>query len=506
MKNKPIIIALFVLLYIAIGLYTLPNMMAVYIVGDLGGSNDIATYVVSFYGLGNALGLVLGRQILSRFGMSKSILFLLILLTISHWLCATSPTYFLFLLYRVFQGIICGPFFILIFHMFSLIIPQEKKATTTSIIITLFTIVPVISACWGALLAYNYLWQWAYYINIPIALFLAAFLYPRLKPFDERTQKPSFNWVGYIFYSIGLTFLFLALVTGQQLDWFRSPLIIAFLLIGTTSFGFYLLQDYSHPFPVLELKLLKKPAFSFAMVNIAVLFAAYFAMIILLALWLNLYASYTPIWIGILLGAMAITGVFPVILFRHRFFSNTDTRIPLAIAITFFAISCIHTMNFNIDIDMGRIAVSRLIAGLGLAFFLPPLFRLAFRNFPEEKASIILIFFQVFRAIGSGLGVAVFTTIWQRRRVFFHERLGENLTPFSEEVKDFFLRAKEFQLQDLKASEQLEIYLDRQSTSLALNDCFYLMAIILIVLMLVLCATLLLKTEPFFPEKQKANQ
>lgn len=141
------------------------------------------------------------------------------------------------------------------------------------------------------------------------------------------------------------------------------------------------------------------------------------------------------------------------------------------------------------DINFSRIAFSRGLAGVGLALFLSPLFQLSVNTFPETKLAECICFFHISRLLGSGLGVALFLILWHRREVFFHLRLGSSLTAFSQETQQFLERAKLLHIQGKHASAQLNFYLTRQATALALDDCFYLMgwmALILLIFLIVI--------------------
>lgn len=473
-------IALFCTLFSVIFNYTLTIMASPYIVGDLGGSNDTATYTVSFFALGNALGLPLGRNLLSRIGTARFLVTAMLLFAFFSWTCSMAPNYPFFNASRFLQGFVSGPFYALSFHLFQTLQPKEKKDLFTSISLIIFTIGPVVGACWGGWIAYEWDWRWLFYINLPLKLFLAWFLWHRLKGFDSIVPaKTSFDGIGYASFFVGVVCLGFTVIMGQELDWFRSHLIIALTAIGSVSLLFFILWDFNHPSPILFLGLLKNFVLTFALFNLAILFSVYFGTVILLALWLNLWVNYTPDWIGVLLGTMAIAGLFPLFLVQDKM-RKIDNRIYLALAIVLLAISCIHTMTFNVDINFGRIAFSRILAGFGLALFLAPIFRLCFFNIPEEKMLHVLGLFQVTRALSSGLGASVYATIWLRRQVFYHERLGSKLTATSPQTQEFFAKAEEVQLHGLNADAQLEYYLEREATSLALDDCFYLMTWILI--------------------------
>lgn len=496
-------IALFATLFSVIFNFTLSMMASPYITGDLGGSNDIATYTVSFFALGNALSIPLGKYFIARIGARRLLTIALLLFTLFSLACATSGTYFLFNACRFLQGFSSGPIYAIGFYLFSSLQPKEKKGLFSSITLMIFTVTPVIGACWGGWIAYEWHWSWPFYGNIPPLLFLAWYLRRQLKNFAEEQAAPSFDAIGYSSYFISIFSLSFVVIMGQELDWFRSNLIIALTAIGLPLLLFFILWEIHTPEPLLELSLLKRTAFSFALFNLSILFSAYFGMVILLSLWLKLWVNYTPNWIAILLAIMALTGLFPVFLIDKRI-ARIDNRIFLALAILLLAISCFHTMVFNVDINFGRIAVSRLLAGLGLALFLAPLFRLSFHAVSNSNLPNVLNLFQITRALSSGLGASIYDCIWLRRQAFFHDRLGSNLTENSAETLEFFAKANAIGLHGDRADAQLEYYLQRQATALALDDCFYLMAWILIGLLITFLFTFLTKPGTFVTVETEA--
>ena len=491
--SSSLFFALFCVLFSVIFNYTLSIMASPYIVADLGGSRDTASYTVSFFAIGNALGVPLGRGFMKQIGPARFLVIAILLFTFFSWMCAIAPNYPFFNAARFLQGFVAGPFYALGFYFFSLLQPKEKKALFTTISITIFTITPVLGACWGGVIAYEWKWSWAFYFNIPFLLLLAGYLHYRLKGFDNQPRgEHSFDGVGYLTFFIGVFFLSFVVIMGQELDWFRSNLIVALVVIGLPCLFFFIFWELNHPHPVLCLRLLEKPALSFALFNLAILFSAYFGMVVLLSLWLKFWANYTPDWIAALLGIMALTAFFPIFIINTKM-SRIDDRIYLGLAIVLLTLSCFYTTTFNVDIDLQRISISRLLAGLGLALFLAPIFRLSFRSIPNEETLHVLGLFQVVRALSSGLGASIYATIWLRRQVFFHDRLGSKITNASTETQEFFSNARQLGLSGDHANAQLEYYLEREATSLALDDCFYLMAWILIGLLITFLFTFVSK-------------
>ncbi len=117
---------------------------------------------------------------------------------------------------------------------------------------------------------------------------------------------------------------------------------------------------------------------------------------------------------------------------------HIDPRFWIALATLLLAISCFYTTTFDIEIDFERIAISRIIAGFGLALFLPPIFQILSECYCPSDWIDTFEIFQSLRNLSGGLGASIFTIIWERRSIFYHERLGEKLTISSEQTNRFF--------------------------------------------------------------------
>jgi DHA2 family multidrug resistance protein len=468
-------------------------MAGVYIVSDLGGDNLIGIYSVSFYSIGNAITIPLGKILGNRFGLARPLAGCLILFAICSYFCALAPNYLMFVIGRCLVGLASGPLYVLVMRA----LPQ--KGFVASINVTLFIAAPIIGAAFGGWIAYDYNWRWLFFINVPISLILAFWIWITLEDFSVRIKR-LFDWRGYFFYAIGIFCLGFALTTGQQFDWFRSLLITIPFIIGVFFLPFSVIHTFYHPYPVMNFRLFKNKIFSFAVLNLGILFSAYFGMIILLALWLRLDANYTPLWIGALFACMAAVLFLPAILIHKKM--HCDCRILLVLSLLFLAWSSFNTETFNVQINFGRIVFSRVLAGIGIALFLPAVFRMSYHTFSSKHTEKVVEIFQVVRSVFSGIGAALYTILWQRRFTFYHERLGSDLTAFSQKTQTFFANAKERGITGKTVYSQLDYFLQREANALALEECFYLMGLIMLGLLFLCLLTLFWRKEGFFPEKK----
>ena len=500
-----ILYVLMLALIIVVFNLTVPLLAGLYIVSELGGNSFQTSYGVTFFCLGNIVGLPFGNPAHTQLGPISLFVLCLILMGFCSWHCAVATNYFSFVLFRFFEGVASGPLLILVsYTLIPLLAPEKDPRFVFSLFLATFTFIPSFSGAYGYWIAYYYTWRFPFYSNILICLFLITYVGFGYRKYNDqpRSENVHFDAIGYLYYVISIVFIGTVLTVGQELDWFRSDLIIFLTIVGSISLVFFILRSLSVQYPILELRLLKQFYFSFGLLHVAILFATYFGMVILLGLWLKLYVNYTPNWIALIIGTMALGTWVPIAIN----YLAKDTRKPLAVALVFLALSSFYTTYFNVDIDFNRLAFSRILAGVGLALFLQPLFRLSTKTILPTHLPDALSFFHLARLLGSGLGASLFVILWHRRQVFFQSRLGSRLTDFSEITTQFFERAKLHYLQGKQALAQLDFYLERQATALALDDCFFLMGWIIVALIIFVTFTFLFVSRPILYDKPSVEK
>ncbi|MBS0628562.1 MAG: MFS transporter, partial [Verrucomicrobia bacterium] len=184
--------------------------------------------------------------------------------------------------------------------------------------------------------------------------------------------------------------------------------------------------------------------------------------------------DYTPLWIALLLLHM-IFAAFLLYIFVLRWMEKTHPFLPVLLSTLCFAISSFYSAYFNAEINFGRIALARVLAGFGLAFFFFPLIKIALDSVPLEKKAQGMSIIQSFRVLSSSFGIAFYSTLWIRRKVFYNDRLGSSLTETSELTNSFLAKLSLFGQKGLAAKELLNEGLSKQATALGLGDCFYFM-------------------------------
>jgi DHA2 family multidrug resistance protein len=163
-------------------------------------------------------------------------------------------------------------------------------------------------------------------------------------------------------------------------------------------------------------------------------------------------------------------------------------------------ISFIHFSHFNLDTDYRHYAMARALQGLGYAFFFVPLSVIAYSQLSpaqNNKASSLTNFF---RNWGGSFGIALVTTMTERRQDFHQSIVGGNLassSPFLQQsVRQTaaYLQAHGFSHADSLNAAYARYYnqLQDQTKLLAFMDCFFVLGVVTLIV-----APLILFTKKF---------
>lgn len=445
--------------------YAIANVSIPYIAGDLAVSNDQGTYVITSFAVGNAIGLAMTGWLTKKVGENRLIIISIALFTLFSWACGLSINLNMLVISRFIQGLVSGPIIPL---GQSLIIKHGTLETRTrdlSIWSTIVITAPVLGPILGGYISYWYVWSWIFYINIPVGIFCVITLYAILWKRPQTTEKAPNDITGMILLAIGVSCLQILLDKGQQWDWQNSERIWMLSIGSIIAFTLLIIWELGHDYPFLNLRLFSIPSFSLSIICLAVSYGTYFGTIVLIPLWLQEYMGYTAEWAGF---AVAPLGIGPILfsLITPKIMQKLGNVRTLLISFFIFGIGSLCNVFFTTDVDIFHIALVRFIFGFGFVFYMNPLISMSIQHIREDSLPAATGIFHFVRSMVGGIGTSLFTTLWARRTIFHHERVGSSLTPFNPMTP---------QATDKSSLMQLNNSLDLQASMLALNDAFYIM-------------------------------
>jgi DHA2 family multidrug resistance protein len=144
----------------------------------------------------------------------------------------------------------------------------------------------------------------------------------------------------------------------------------------------------------------------------------------------------------------------------------------------------------NLDISPGQVVWPRVAVIVGLAICFAPANVAAYLYTPMELRGAAVGLLSLLRNEGGSVGTSLSQALQDHREQFHTLRLGEYLDPFNPAVHSFTEQSQAFLLQqtgDLVAARELawqalETLRQQQASALAYFDCFWVFAMVMLLL------------------------
>jgi MFS transporter, DHA2 family, multidrug resistance protein len=489
---------------------SIANVSLPYIAGGLGRSYDEVTWILTTYLVANAVVLPMSAWLSRVFGRKNYYMACVALFTITSFFCGIAPSLNIMLLARVMQGIGGGGLAPVEQAILVDTFPPAKRAAAFALYTVAIVTAPAIGPVLGGWITDNYNWRWVFFINIPvglISLFLTnRFVHDPPSYAEERKTvrkggKLQIDGIGIALIALGSAALEVLLDRGQIDDWFGSTFILWMFVIGVGCLTGAVFWELRHPDPVIDFRLLKIRNFAIANVFYFVFGLGLFASTTMIPQILQTLYGYRAIDAGLVLGpgAFVITVLAPVgAQLVQR--GIVRPRILLFGAVMVVGLSFLHYSHFNLQTDYNHYALARGLQGFGYAFFFVPLSVIAYSQLSpaqNNKASSLTNFF---RNWGGSFGIALITTMSERRQDFHQARVGNNLPASSPALQNTiqqtsaYLQTHGFSQADALKGAYARVYqqLHDQTMLLGFMDCFFIIGVVTLV-----AAPLVLLTKNF---------
>jgi DHA2 family multidrug resistance protein len=414
---------------------TVANVSVPTIAGNLGASSSQGTWVITSYGVANAISLPLTGWLARRFGEVRLFFWSTALFALCSLLCGLASELGSLVVFRSFQGAVGGPMMPLTQSLLLNAYPRERRNTAIAIWSMTVSVAPVFGPLLGGYISDNHYWGWIFFINVPIGM-LVFFVSRRLLDGRETpVARAPFNVVGFSLLAIGVGSLQMMLDLGNELDWFNSPGIVA--LAAAAGVGLCLLVSWElvNPAPLVDFRLFASRNFSIGVLCISLGMMIYLGTVVLLPLLLQTCFGYTATLAGLV---MSPIGILPVCfaLPVGKWLNRADPRLFVSFSFCVFAY-CMHLRtDFSPVADMRFLLIPQFIQGIALAFFFSPLTALSFSDLHPGQMAGAAGLFNCLRTLFGAIGASVAATLWQRRENWHHARLSGHVTPYDPLASD----------------------------------------------------------------------
>jgi DHA2 family multidrug resistance protein len=463
---------------------SIANVSIPSIAGDLGVSPDQGTWVITSFGVANAISLPLTGWLTRRYGQVRLFTASVGLFVLTSFLCGLAPSLQTLILFRVLQGAVAGPMIPLSQSLLLASYPPSKAGSALAIWAITTLVAPVVGPVLGGWITDNIAWPWIFYINVPIGIVAGLATWTIYRQRETPTQRLPIDAVGLGLLVTWVGALQVMLDQGKDLDWFSSGTIVALALIAVVGFVLFLIWELTEQHPVVDLTLFRRRNYWTATLAISLGYGAYFGGVVLVPLWLQQYMGYTATLAGI---ALAPVGLLAIALtpLVGRTVNRFDQRLFVTFSFLTFALVNFLRARFDTDVSISTILVPTVIQGAGVACFFVPLVSLSLSGLSADRVPAASGLLNFCRITAGSFGTSIITTLWDRRATLHHSQLVEHLTSGSPLAGQALrtLQASGFASQ--QSQGVINRIVDQQAFMASADDLFYASALLFLALIAV---------------------
>jgi len=407
-----------------------------YIAGSLSATNDEATWVLTSYLVANAIVLPASSWLSLRFGRQRFLLFCIVLFTASSFACGAATSLGMILLARALQGAGGGALQPLSQSILLETFPPQKRGMAMAVFALGVVVAPVLGPTLGGWLTDTYSWRWAFYINIPVGAF-AVFMISRYvsdPPYIKNAHPGKFDGVGLGLLAAWLGALQIILDKGQEDDWFGATWIRWAAVILVVSFVAFLIREFRHEKPLVDLRVFRHRNFAMGCVLIGLFGAAIYGLITLLPLFYQELMGYTALAAGWAVSPRGIGAIcaMPVIGYLT---AKIDNRFLIAFGFCLFAITSLWFSEVNLGIGQWSFLWAVVLSGFGSGCVFVPLSTTSMAFLKNEEIGNASGLYNLLRNIGGSIGISIVNTIVARHEQVHRNELGASLVAGRESVR-----------------------------------------------------------------------
>ncbi len=464
---------------------SIANVSIPAIAGDLGVSPNQGTWIITGFGVATAISLLLTGWLVQRFGTVRLFAASVLLFTLMSLLCGAAPTFEVLVVLRVLQGAVAGPMIPLCQALLLRSYPPSRIGFALSVLAVTTLTAPIVGPLLGGWLTDNWSWRWIFYVNVPVGLVCAFAVWRVFRPLETVTRQTPVDAAGLALLVVWVGSLQMMLDLGKYRDWFGSPLIVGLGATSVVFFAIFMVWELTEKNPIIDLSLFRARNFWVGTLAMSFGYGLFLGNLVLLPLWLQQYMGYSATLAGVVLAPVGVLAILLAPLVGW-YVGKHDPRWMVSGAFLVLALSMWMRSSFSTDTDLHTLMLPSLIQGAGNAMFFVPLMAIIFSHLPAEQIAAASGVSNFMRYSAGAFGASLITTAWDWRAAFHRSRLAESVSDGAVPLADARGALGSAGLGREQQMAMIDRMIEQQAHTLAVNELFYLSALLFIALVGVL--------------------
>lgn len=399
-----------------------PHVMGAYGVGQ-----DTAQLLTTAYIVAMTTSQLLNAWFVGRFGQRRTFVLILLLFFAGGLIASLGPTLDFIIAGRIIQGFASGVIQPLVMVTVFQVFPPDRRGMAMGIytigLILALGLGPVVGGITIDLLS----WRHIFFISLPlvaVAFFLGLVFMPQERP---RGPFPKFDVPGYVSLTVCLFCVMSVLSTALRLGW-TSDAILGQIVLGLAAGLFFLISQMRPGSTLLDLTLLRNPAFASAICIAVVFGAGNFASTYAIPVFGQLIQGQSATAAGALLlpASLLVVILLPL---TGRTSDLVSSHIPIMGGLLCFAAGVFLLSGADANTPYWALVLFAGISRFGMAWINPALMTAALSALPASQLNKAGGTMNFFRQLGGATGTGVIVLVLESRAQVYSEALTATQTP-----------------------------------------------------------------------------
>jgi MFS transporter, DHA2 family, multidrug resistance protein len=414
------------------------NVALGHIAGSLSASYDEAAWVVTSFLVANAVIIPVSGWLADVFGRKRFYMISVALFTVSSLLCGLAPSLPFLIAARVLQGIGGGGLAPVEQSMMADTFPPSKRGQAFAVYGIVVIVAPILGPSLGGWITDNYSWHWVFLINGPIgvlSLILVGIYVDEPPALVQRAKELRagglrVDFIGFFLAALFLGSLEVTLDRGQREDWFSSPMITTFAILGTLALICFIPWELTRKNPIVRIDLFKRANFAISNVFMLLVGLILLGTTQFIPQLLQEVLGYTATQAGeaLTMGGIATIVIMPI---AGMLSGKVDARYLITIAMTIQAIALWNMSHLNTSMTFQDAALARMIQSVGLPLMFVPISAVAYVGLKPNENNQASALMNVSRNLGGTLGISFAQTMLARQSQIHQSQYSETLNPLN---------------------------------------------------------------------------
>ena len=427
-KVLPIMLTLIIGAFFAILNETLLNIALVTLMDQFSISLTAVQWMATGFMLVMAIVIPISALLLQWFTTRQLFLGTMAVFTLGTIICASAPAFSILLVGRLIQAVGTGLLMPIIFNVFLLIYPPERRGKVMGMIGLVIMFAPAIGPTLSGVIVEYLGWRYLFIIVIPFALFSIAFAYKYLVNVSEVT-KPKIDFISLLFSTIGFGSIVYGFSSvGESKDGFASPIVWLFIGMGVIGIALFVWRQLKLDEPIMNMRVFRYPMFSHAVVMFLIIIMAMFASEIILPIYMQGPLALTAATAGlVLLPGSILNGIMSP--FMGALFDKFGPRVLMIPATLVLSGTMFMMSQLTVDTPVWVVVVSYILIMLSVSAIMMPAETNGLNQLPKRLYPHGTAVMSTLQPVAGAIGVSVFISIMNSRQLHFLQKSSTPTDP-----------------------------------------------------------------------------